>query len=51
MINVIMRDELGVETLLDLNEQIIDQENGYWIKIAAWRVEASNLFRMVSVTA
>ncbi len=38
-----MRDELGVETLLDLNEQIIDQENGYWIKIAAWRVEASKL--------
>ena len=43
MIKVIMRDELGVETLLDLNEQIIDQENGYWIKIAAWRVEASKL--------
>ncbi len=28
----------GLLTLLDLNEQIIDQEEGYWIKIDAWEV-------------
>ncbi len=27
-----------IETLLDLNGQIIDQGNGYWIKIEAYRV-------------
>jgi len=32
-----MRDDLGLETLLDLNDSIIDQGNGYWIKIEAWR--------------
>lgn len=26
-----MRDDLGLETLLDLNGSIIDQGNGYWI--------------------
>lgn len=31
----------GIATLLDLHGQIIDQENGYWIKIDAWRVEAT----------
>lgn len=35
-----MRDALGLETLLDLNGSIIDQGNGYWIKIEVWRVEA-----------
>ena len=35
-----MRDDLGLETLLDLNGSIIDQGNGYWIKIEAWRVVA-----------
>jgi hypothetical protein len=37
-----MRDELGLETLLDLNGSIIDQGNGYWIKIEAWRAEAGD---------
>lgn len=37
-----MRDDLGLETLLDLNDSIIDQGNGYWIKIEAWRVDATN---------
>ncbi len=37
-----MRDDLGLETLLDLNGSIIDQGNGYWIKIDAWRVHASD---------
>lgn len=33
-----MRDNLGLETLLDLYGSIIDQSKGYWIKIEAWRV-------------
>lgn len=28
----------GIETLLELDQQILDQENGYWIKIEARRV-------------
>ena len=28
-----------IQTLLDLHEQILDQEDGYWIKIEAWRVD------------
>lgn len=32
---------VGVETLLDLNGSVLDQERGYWIKLEAWRVEAS----------
>lgn len=31
----------GIETLLELHDQIIDQGGGYWIKIEAWRVPAS----------
>jgi hypothetical protein len=31
----------GIETLLDLHGQIIDQGLGYWIKIEAWRVAPS----------
>ena len=34
-----MQSDPGIETLLDLREQIIDQGNGYWIKIEAWRVK------------
>ena len=34
-----MQSDPGIETLLDLHEQIIDQGNGYWIKIEAWRVK------------
>ncbi len=33
-----MRDDPGIETLIDLHDQIIDQGDGYWIKIEAWRV-------------
>lgn len=36
-----MRRDPGIETLLDLNDQIIDQGNGYWLKIEAWRVETT----------
>lgn len=37
-----MRDDGGLATLLDLDGQIIDQGNGFWIKIEAWRVVASD---------
>ena len=30
-----------IRTLLDLNDQIFDQEFGYWLKIEAWEVEPS----------
>ena len=31
-----------IHTLLDLHAQIIDQEDGYWVKIEAWEVQASD---------
>lgn len=34
-----MRVCQGISTLLDLHGQIIDQENGYWVKIEAWEVD------------
>ena len=36
-----MRKDHGLETLLDLNGQVIDQGGGFWIKIDAWVVQAS----------
>lgn len=33
------QEDTGIATLIDLHDQIIDQGNGYWIKIEAWRVE------------
>ena len=36
-----MRDNFGLETLLELNGSIIDQGSGYWVSIEAWRVDAS----------
>lgn len=36
-----MRKTIGLETLLELHDQIIDQENGYWVKIEAYEVDAS----------
>lgn len=38
MIYYDMRDDSGIETLIDLHDQIIDQDGGYWGKIEAWRV-------------
>lgn len=32
---------LGLQTLLDLNESIISQDDGYWLKIEAWSVPVS----------
>lgn len=40
MIRSINRDPL-IDTLLDLHGSILDQGNGYWIKIEAWIVETS----------
>ena len=37
-----MQGHLGLETLLDLDGSIIDQGNGYWIKIESWRAEAGD---------
>ena len=31
----------GLETLLDLDGSILEQEGGFWIKVEAKRVEAS----------
>ena len=34
--------EAGIRTLLDLSEQVIEQEDGYWVKIEAWEVARSD---------
>lgn len=34
-----MREDPGIETLLDLHDQVIDQGDGYWIKISVHRVD------------
>lgn len=31
----------GIRTLLDLSGYVLDQEDGYWIRIEAWEVEPS----------
>lgn len=36
-----MREDLGISTLIDLHDQIIDQGGGYWVKIEAWVVPSS----------
>ena len=33
-----MREDYGIANLLDLHDQIIDQGEGYWVKIEALRV-------------
>ena len=30
-----------IQPLLDLHDQILDQEDGYWVKIEAWVVDTS----------
>ena len=32
----------GIVTLLDLHQEVIDQDDGYWVKIEAWEVPASD---------
>ena len=41
MIRLGMRKDPGIATLVELHDQIIDQDNGYWIKIEAWQVAVS----------
>ena len=41
MIQFAMREDHVIETLLDLHDQIIDQGDGYWVKIEAWVVVVS----------
>lgn len=36
-----MADDDGIENLLDLHDQVIEQSHGYWIKIEAWAVEVT----------
>ena len=36
-----MREDSGIATAIDLSKQIIDQGHGFWVKIEAWRVEAT----------
>jgi hypothetical protein len=38
-----MQIDDGIDTLIDLNGNIVQQERGYWIEIHAWRVESSVL--------
>ncbi len=32
----------SIDTLLDLHDNVIDQEDGYWVKLEAWRVKPTN---------
>ena len=41
MIQFALREDHVIETLLDLHDQIIDQGDGYWVKIEAWVVVVS----------
>lgn len=36
-----MREDPGIEILIDLHGQIVDQDEGYWVKIEAWRVDST----------
>lgn len=36
-----MKGDPAIDALLDLHGSILDQGEGYWIKIEAWRVEVS----------
>ena len=34
-----MERDSGIDTLLDLHGEIIEQSQGFWVRIEAWRVE------------
>ena len=36
-----MQNIQGIETLLELTGQVVQQEHGYWVEIHAWRVAAT----------
>ena len=33
-----MKSDPGIETLLDLHAQIIDQGDGYWVELEAYQI-------------
>lgn len=37
-----MQTVKGIETLLDLNGMIVQQEHGYWVEIHVWRVASTD---------
>ena len=39
MIQLLMQRDSGIDTLLDLHGEIIEQGQGYWVRIEAWPVE------------
>ena len=39
MIQYAMHEDPGIEALIDLHGEIVDQDEGYWVKIEAWRVD------------
>lgn len=45
-----MAADIGLATLLDLNDSIIAQEHGCWVKIEAWRCRKAMKYRMASAT-
>jgi hypothetical protein len=38
-----MSSDIGIDTLIDLNGNIVQQERRYWVEIHAWRVAATAL--------
>lgn len=38
-----MNSDTGIDTLIDLNGNIVQQERGYWVEIHAWRVATTAL--------
>lgn len=38
-----MQADNDIDTLIDLNGSIVQQEHGYWVEIHAWRVESTVL--------
>lgn len=36
-----LRQDVGLETLLLLNDEIYDQGDGYWVRIEAWKVQSN----------
>jgi hypothetical protein len=36
-----MCEDHAIAALIDLHDQIIDQGGGYWVKLEAWRVKAT----------
>lgn len=38
-----MQNDNGIDTLLELNGNIVQQEHGYWVEIHVWQVESTAL--------